>query len=306
MSFFTQNLRFVVVCIAVLFTLIIFMLWLLKDSSTENIDYVEQPTESENQDSKAEDLVEIVNADTNQIIEVNDIAFDMIWVKGGIFTMGYDSKRDGKNVDNWVKTKSVPLREVKLPDYYISKTEVTQKLWHEVMGSSPGSIYNKNCGDCPIENVSWNDCKAFIEKLNKLTYKKFSLPSEAQWEYAARGGAKNANYKYAGSNNIDEVAWYLGNSNKITHPVGQKKPNELGIYDMSGNVGEWCEDDWQENYNNIHFDGSALINKPRGLNRVIRGGSLKDSRTDLHIVFRSYYKPINRGSHVGFRLCLVP
>ena len=128
-----------------------------------------------------------------------------------------------------------PVHKVTLSDYYIGKTEVTQALWEAVMGNNPSAFKGENL---PVECISWNDCKEFISKLNALTGKTFRMPTEAEWEYAARGGSKSRGYKYSGSGNIDEVAWHKDNSEEKTHEVGTKRPNELGIYDMSGNVGE--------------------------------------------------------------------
>ena len=190
---------------------------------------------------------------------------EMVFVQGGTFTMGCT---DEQGSDCYKNEK--PAHQVTLSDYYIGKYEVTQGLWKTVMGSNPSSFIN--CGDdCPVENVSWEECIEFISKLNQLTGKRFRLPTEAEWEYAARGGSK-ASYqtKYAGSNALGEVAWYNGNSNSQTHTVGTKKPNALGIYDMSGNVWEWCND-WYGDYS------SGGVTNPKGAAtgsyRVIRGGS---------------------------------
>ena len=203
--------------------------------------------------------------------------FDMVFVQGGTFTMGCTDEQGSDCYDN-----EKPANQVTLSDYYIGKYEVTQGLWKKIMGSNPSNF--KNCGDdCPVENVSWDDCQEFISKLNQLTGKRFRLPTEAEWEYAARGGSK-ASYqtKYAGSNALGEVAWNFDNSDvnypggyeengrKLgTHTVGTKKPNALGIYDMSGNVWEWCND-WFGDYS------SGRVTNPKGAStgsyRVIRGG----------------------------------
>lgn len=177
---------------------------------------------------------------------------------------------------------------------------MTQALWQAVMGSNPSGFKGSNL---PVERVSWEDCQAFITKLNQLTGKTFRLPTEAEWEYAARGGAKSRGYKYSGSNNIDDVAWYDDNSDDETHPVKTKAPNELGLYDMSGNVFEWCND-WYGDYSR-----SAQTN-PTGPNtgsfRVYRGGSWVSGAGSCRVSFRNYDYPGYRFNLLGFRLVLVP
>lgn len=198
----------------------------------------------------------------NQTFTVNGVRFTMVAVKGGTFTMGatYDDAEVDAEVDE------EPAHEVTLSDYYIGQTEVTQALWEAVMGSNPSNHKGDNL---PVENVSWDDCQVFIQKLNQLTGKQFRLPTEAEWEYAARGGRKSQGYKYAGDDYIGSVAWYSGNSGYETHPVATKQANELGIYDMSGNVWEWCSD-WFGGYQSS--SQSDPQGPSSGSRRVYRGG----------------------------------
>ena len=239
----------------------------------------------------------------NKTFTVNGVSFEMVAVKGGTFTMGCTSEQGG-DCDG----DESPAHSVTLSDYYIGKFEVTQKLWKAVMGSNPS--YFKG-DDLPVERVSWNDCKEFIGRLNQLTGANFRLPTEAEWEYAARGGAKSRGYKYSGSNSIGDVAVYEVNSyNKGsnhpdygTHAVGTKSPNELGIYDMSGNVWEWCEDLYGD------YSGGSQTN-PKGPSsgsyRVSRGGSWIYGAGRCRVSNRSNYSPVSRGSDLGFRVVLIP
>lgn len=229
----------------------------------------------------------------NQTFTVNGVSFDMIAVEGGTFTMGATSEQ-GSDVFNDEK----PAHQVTLSSYYIGKTEVTQELWQAVMGSNPSNFSGTNL---PVEQVSWEDCQTFITKLNELTGKNFRLPTEAEWEYAARGGNKSQGYMYSGSNTIDDVAWYSLNSSKITHPVATKAPNELGIYDMSGNVREWCSD-WKGDYSS-----SAQTNPTgptSGSFRVRRGGGWGDDAGGCRVSYRDYNYPTNRNYYLGLRLAL--
>jgi formylglycine-generating enzyme required for sulfatase activity len=220
-----------------------------------------------------------------------DFGIQMVFVQGGTFTMGCTFEQ-GSDCSSDEK----PSHSVTLSDYYIGKFEVTQKQWRVIMGSDPPELYFKGCDDCPVERVSWNDAQEFITKLNSKTGKTYRLPTEAEWEYAARGGSKSVGYKYSGSNNIDEVAWYSDNSGSKTHPVGQKKANELGIYDMSGNVWEWCSD-WFKGY-----PGSSGVTDYTGSYRVNRGGSWNRSAINCRSANRSGGTPDNRSSSIGFRL----
>ena len=200
-----------------------------------------------------------------------------------------------------------PAHQVTLTDdYYIGQTEVTQALWKAVMGWNHSEFTGDNL---PVENVSWDDCQTFIEKLNNLLSKElggkhFALPTEAQWEFAARGGNKSKGYKYAGSNNIDDVAWYFWNSSDKPHPVAQKQPNELGLYDMSGNVAEWCQD-WYGCYSSVaqtNPQGSGF-----GLDRVNRGGYWRSHYAKYcRVSTRLTISPDNRFNYLGLRLCLIP
>lgn len=205
---------------------------------------------------------------------------DMISVEGGTFLLG----------------KVTPIE---LSDFKIGKYPVTQAQWREVMGSNPS--WFKNCDNCPVEDVSWNDIQDFLKKLNDLTGKTYRLPTEAEWEYAAQGGNYSLGYKYAGSNNLQKVGWYLGNSGGKTHPVGRKKPNELGLYDMSGNVWEWCWD-W---YGDYPPDAKKDYAGPeKGSYRVFRGGSWGNFAEFCRAAYRYSYAPTFRDYNVGFRLAM--
>ena len=237
------------------------------------------------------------DAATNSEIEtftVNGVAFKMVKVAGGTFQMGATSEQGSDVYDD-----EKPVHSVTLSDYYIGQTQVTQELWQAVMGSNPS--YFKGNDQRPVENVSWNDCQEFIEKLNRLTGKNFRLPTEAEWEYAARGGNKSRGYKYSGSNNPDAVAWYDDNSRSKTHPVAQKQSNELGLYDMSGNVYEWCQD-WYGKYS------SNSQTNPRGASkgcyRVLRCGSWYGFARNVRVSNRNFLSPDYRLISSGLRLAL--
>ncbi len=238
------------------------------------------------------DEVTIVNIDNKRPIAKKDktftvrgVTFKMIYVEGGTFTMGATS--DEK-----------PAHEVTLSDYYIGETVVTQALWEAVMGNNPSRFKG---GNLSVEWISWHDCKEFISKLNALTGKRFRMPTEAEWEYAARGGSKSRSYKYSGSDNIDDVAWYEDNSGGKTHEVGTKSPNELGLYDMSGNVWEWCSD-WYSDYS------SASQTNPKGpdsgTSRVCRGGCWDYYAGYCRCSCRGDEDPDYRCDCLGLRLCL--
>ncbi len=227
-------------------------------------------------------------------LTVGGVSFTMKYVEGGTFTMGATSEQ-GSDADSDEK----PTHQVTLSDYYIGQTEVTQELWTAVMGSNPSYFSGTNL---PVENVSWNDCQTFITKLSTLTGMTFSLPTEAQWEYAARGGNKSKGYKYSGSNTIGGVAWYTSNSSSKTHSVATKQPNELGLYDMSGNVWEWCNDWYASSYSS-----TAAVNPTgptTGSYRVLRGGSWYSNATSCRVSSRNYITPSDTSSDLGLRLAL--
>ena len=225
------------------------------------------------------------NSSTNTLT-VNGVTYRMVYVNGGTFQMG----------TMYVYEK--PVHSVTLSSYYIGQTEVTQALWKAVMGSNPSNFKGDNL---PVEQVSWKDCQKFIKKLNQLTGEHFRLPTEAEWEFAAKGGRQSKGYTYSGSNNLYDVAWYTDNSGNKTHPVGYKQPNELGIYDMSGNVWEWCQD-W------FGFYSSSAQTNPTGptsgYGRIIRGGCcFNDDATYCRTANRnSNLEPSVTSSHVGLRL----
>lgn len=212
---------------------------------------------------------------------VNGVSFDMVRVDGGSYQMGSYS---GESDEQPVHTETVGT-------FYIGKTEVTQQLWAAVMGNNPSEFRGENM---PVENVTWFDCQEFVDRLSRMTGRIFRLPSEAEWEYAARGGNKSRGYTYSGSNDLYRVAWYTENSGGRTHPVAQKLDNELGIYDMSGNVWEWCSDNYSSNYSSSRNSS----------NRVNRGGSWGSSVPNCRVAYRGVDTPPNRFRNLGLRLAL--
>lgn len=225
---------------------------------------------------------------------VGGVNFEMIKVEAGTFTMGCTSEQGGD-----CDSDESPYHRVTISqDYYIGKFEVTQELYEAVMGTNPS---NWKAFDRPVETVSWNDAMEFCDELSRMTGRRFTLPTEAEWEYAARGGKKSTNAKYSGSSSVANVAWYDGNSGSQTHPVGRLRANELGIYDMSGNVWEWCLD-WYGNYSSA--SQTDPMGPGSGSYRVNRGGSWDSGAGDCRVSYRSYYTPGYRLSYLGFRVVL--
>ena len=216
----------------------------------------------------------------------------MTVVEGGTFTMGATCEQGSA-----LGGGETPAHRVTLSDFSIGQTEVTQALWRAVMGSNPSYFKGDNL---PVEEVSWEDCQEFIRRLNTLTGRRFRLPTEAEWEYAARGGAHSQGYKYAGGNKLGSVAWYEVNSGCETHPVGTKSPNELGLYDMSGNVWEWCQD-WYGDYSSPQTNPAG---PSTGSHRVRRGGGWYDDASSCRVSLRNYGTPTDRGRYLGLRLAL--
>ena len=225
---------------------------------------------------------------------VNSVPFNMVYVEGGTFWMGATDEQAGDYNSN-----ETPVNRVHLSSYYIGQTEVTQELWREVMGTNPSNFLGNL--QRPVEMVSWNDCQTFLTRLNELTGMNFRLLTEAEWEFAARGGNKSQGYKYAGSNTIAQVAWYSGNASSTTHPVATKAPNELGLYDMSGNVYEWVND-WYGSYTS--GEKTNPTGPTSGYSRVYRGGGRNSSATSCRVSYRYYNTPANANNYLGLRLAL--
>ncbi len=221
---------------------------------------------------------------------VGNVSFKMIRIEHGSFMMGATPEMDCPN------DEEKPVHEVTISkDYYMGETQVTQELWQAVMGNNPSYFKGNNN---PVEKISWNDCQEFIKKLNALTGKQFRLPTEAEWEFAARGGNKSLHTQYSGSDDIDSVAWYDGK----THLVAKKSPNELGLYDMSGNVWEWCNDCYGDDY----YAKSPAVDPqgPLAGFRVLRGGGCGDDPWFCRSSHRYWNCPDDGDHDCGFRLAI--
>ena len=227
---------------------------------------------------------------------VNGVSFKMIGVTGGTFNMGSPDSESSVS-----QQSERPVHKVTVSSFSLGETEVTQALWKAVMGKNPS--YQKTGDEHPVETVTWNDCQEFIRKLNSLTGKNYRLPTEAEWEFAARGGTKSKGYKYAGSNTINDVGWYYGN-HKLKHvEVAQKQPNELGFYDMTGNVSEWVNDYWTSDYYS-----TSPQNNPTGPTTghlyVMRGGDVFEEAKGCRNASRASTTPTDSSTSIGFRLGL--
>lgn len=227
-----------------------------------------------------------------QFIPAQETNHDMVFVQGGKFKMG--SKIGGSD--------EKPVHEIVLDDFYIGRFEVTQIQWRQLMDNDTSTCYFEGCDSCPVERVSWYNVREYIRKLNEKTRMNYRLPTEAEWEFAARGGMLSRGYKYSGSNSDSLVAWKVGNSDAKTHLVGHKKPNELGVYDMSGNVFEWCADwyapEWYR-FSPVHNPKGPV----EGVFRIIRGGSWFYDNSGLLTTDRESANPSYRYGYIGFRLC---
>jgi formylglycine-generating enzyme required for sulfatase activity len=227
-----------------------------------------------------------------------ETGMEFLLVKGGCYQMG-DTFGDGYENEK-------PVHEVCLDDFYIAKFKVTQGQWKHVLGTDPSHF--KNCDDCPVENVSWNDTQEFIRVMNRRTGKNYRLLTEAEWEYAARSRGKRE--KWAGTSSVSELgdyAWYSGNSDGQTHPVGRKKPNGIGIYDMSGNVWEWVQDIYNSNAYSFHSRNNPVY-IGIGTGHVFRGGSWYYHPKGIRTTFRDHRSPliVIRHHNVGLRLARSP
>jgi sulfatase modifying factor 1 len=236
--------------------------------------------------------------DAMQDSALHSIEINMVPVELGTFTMGCTAEQ-GKDCIHPEK----PDHLVLISAFYMSRFDVTQAQWEAVMGKDNNLSKHKNCPNCPADNVSWNDAVAFITRLNELTGKKYRLPTEAEWEYAARGGDKSKGYKYAGSNDPDRVEWYDGNSKDTTHPVGYLQPNELSLFDMNGNVWQWCSDWFDERYY-LTRPADNPKGPDHGTTRVIRGGSWVNYARVCRLSYRIGTLPNKRFSNDGFRLAM--
>lgn len=237
-------------------------------------------------------------SDSLMAVSILNLDSNFVFVQGGTFQMGLP---DASMIEGGEISK--PLHKVALKSFYMLKTPVTQALWYSIMDSNPS--LHKNCYTCPVENVSWYDAQEFITKLNALHKGHYRLPTEAEYEYAAGGGNKSRGFTYSGSNDETEVAWFDDNSNGQSHPVGQKKANELGLFDMSGNIWEWCSD-W---YGMFYYKNSPADNPQgpaSGDKRVVRGGTWASLDEGCLVISRGAALPSYKDKYIGFRIVRDP
>ncbi len=231
-----------------------------------------------------------------------DFEKNMVLVEEGRMTLGQNASTFATNNET---LNTEPEHDVHVDAFYISKYEVTQADWMAVMGTNPSKF--AGCDDCPVESVSWDDVQVFIQKLSEMTGQRYRLPSEAEWEFAARGGTKSRGFECAGSDDAEEVAWFdnvitTRSTDKYPRPVGQKKSNELGLYDMSGNVKEWCADGWHDNYNGAPSRSIVWEEGARADRRVVHGGSFGSTPTRCRTTARDSRSRSAREMTTGFRL----
>ena len=269
-------------------SLLIMLSWLLLIPLHSQADITEIATENQ----KATQPRTLSDELHTQLLE------EMIWIEGGSFEMGSRLPTAGK--------REKPAHKVTLDGFYIGKTEVTQQLFEAIMGWNYSYF---PCPNCPVNNLSWFNMLLFIERLNEATNKSFRLPTEAEWAYAAKGGQQSKNYLYSGSNNIDEVAWYAGNADKRSHPVATKKPNELGLYDMTGNLWEFCQDTMdrliyteQARINPLH---SPHKNPKKRAMKVLRGSGYEFAANESEVFRRDGATNNVRMADIGFRLAIT-
>lgn len=260
-------------------------------------DEPEQPNQEQEQPGEPEQPGDDDNTPKDYVDTAFGMALSMVYVEGGTFMMGA-TEEQGKSIDKM----ELPVHEVTLNDFYIGQYEVTQAQWASVMDATLSDIADEYYGigdDFPMYDITWTDAYIFCERMSKRTGKTYRLPTEAEWEYAARGGQKADSAKYAGGNDIDEVAWYKDNGGETAHPVGQKKPNGLGLYDMSGNLWEWCAD-WYDAYPSEAQDNPK--GPVQGRERVIRGGYWGAGADDGRVSRRGHYTPGYKSFSRGFRV----
>lgn len=220
---------------------------------------------------------------------VSSMSAEMVRVDSGSFMMGSDYRHQS----------DVQLVKVHISVFYLAKYEVTQAQWEAIMGNNPSTT--KNCPNCPVDSVSWENAMVFISKLNQLSCKHYRLPTEAEWEYAEKDGNKHSHYHYSGSDNLDEVGWFNDNSYGKTHPIGQKKPNLLGIYDMTGNVDEWCND-WYGRYSDKFITHDNPQGPHSGKEKVMHGNAFNTNREEINSSLRYFNSPCIGTKGSGFRL----